>query len=380
MKRCLFAAVIAGALVLPQTAMSQQSPQVVRIGVIGPLTGDSAYAGQYQLRGAQLHAEQINASQNDIRIEIIAEDDETKCDRAVAAARKLITRDKIHVLLGAWWSTCTLAIVPITKAAQIPQYTVSVAGPITQQNSEWIFRIGLQTGALNRATLQYAVKNLGLKKIAILASNEEVGKSFVRTSEAAIREQGLVPVAIEEFSRGDRDFSGQLGRIRAAGADGIIMATGIQEQAIIVRQINEIGLKARIFGGDAIFGNSKFVELSGRHIEGGIFASVFVPADGEASIKPFVDAYRKKHGDTPDPWAAQFYDAVGLIFAAVKANKNVPDSRQIGAFTRTLKSPEVAYNGVLGKVHFDSTGEGIWSPAIAEVVSSSPPRWKINKR
>lgn len=368
------------AVAMAASIAAAQTPAVVRIGVLGPLTGDLAYAGQFQLRGAQLHAAQINERQKEIQIEIIAEDDESKCDRSVSAARKLITRDKIHALLGAWQSTCTLAVVPITKQAEIPQYTTSVAGPITRQGSEWIFRVGLQTSALNRATLEYAVQNLGLKRVAILASNEEVGKSFGQTSEAVLKDLGLAPVAKEEYARGDKDFSGQLGRIRGTNPDALIMATGIQEQAIIARQVREMGLKVQIFGGDTILGNPKFVELAGKDIEGAILATVFIPADNVPGFSKFVEAYRARFGDTPDPWAGQFYDAVGIIYEAVKANKNNPDAKQIGEYTRSLSSVEKAYPGLLGRVHFDKTGEGIWPPIIGQIVSSNPPRWKILNR
>ncbi len=374
-----FAAALAAAVAAPGPAVAQ-SPSVVRIGVLGPLTGDLAYAGRFQLHGAQLHAEQINASQNDIRIEIIAEDDESKCDRSVSAARKLITRDKIHALLGAWQSTCTLAVVPITAQAKIPQYTTSVAGPVTRQGSEWIFRVGLQTSVLNRSTLEYATKDLKLSRVAILASNEELGKSFVKTAEAALKELGYEPVAIEEYARGDKDFSGQLGRIRGKNPDALIMSTGIQEQAIIARQIREMGLNVQLFGGDTIFGNPKFVELAGKDIEGALFATVFIPAENVPGMGEFTEAYRKRFGEAPDPWAAQFYDAVGIVYAAVKANKNVADAQQIGAYTRSLSSMEKSYPGLLGNVHFDSTGEGIWPPIMGEITSSNPPKWKVVNR
>lgn len=374
-----FAAILAAGVLSADAAVAQ-SPSVVRIGVLGPLTGDLAYAGRFQLHGAQLHAEQINASQNDVRIEIIAEDDESKCDRSVSAARKLITRDRIHALLGAWQSTCTLAVVPITAQAKIPQYTTSVAGPVTRQGSEWIFRVGLQTSALNRTTLEYATKNLGLSRVAILASNEELGKSFVKTAEEALKELGYEPVAIEEYARGDKDFSGQLGRIRGRNPDAVIMSTGIQEQAIIVRQVREMGLNVRIFGGDTIFGNPKFVELAGRDIEGAVFATVFIPAENVPGFGDFTEAYLKRFGEAPDPWAAQFYDAVGIIHAAVKANGNVANAEQIGAYTRSLTSDEKSYPGLLGNVHFDSTGEGIWPPIIGEIISSNPPGWKVLNR
>ena len=347
-----------------------EAAKVLRLGVLGPLTGDLAFGGQFQLKGAQLQAELLNKMQNKIKIEIIAEDDESKCDVSVSAARKLIARDKVHALLGAWQSTCTLAIVPITAAAKIPQYTTSVAGPITQQGSKWIFRVAIPTKGLNIATITYAVKKLGLKKVAILSSNEEVGKSFSASTVAALKTHGLKPVTRQEYARGDKDFTGQLGRIKATGADAIIMATGFQEQAIIARQVKELGMKVRLLGGDTIGGNPKFVDLGGKHVEGLVFATTFIPVSSDKRLAPFMKAYIAKFNERPDPWAGEFYDAVGLIFEAVKANGYVPDSKQIGAFTRNLTSAKNSYSGILGNVYFDKTGDGAWEPIIGEIVDT----------
>ena len=347
-----------------------EAAKVLRLGVRGPLTGDLAFGGQFQLKGAQLQAELLNKMQNKIKIEIIAEDDESKCDVSVSAARKLIARDKVHALLGAWQSTCTLAIVPITAAAKIPQYTTSVAGPITQQGSKWIFRVAVPTKGLNIATITYAVKKLGLKKVAILSSNEEVGKSFSASTVAALKTHGLKPVTRQEYARGDKDFTGQLGRIKATGADAIIMATGFQEQAIIARQVKELGMKVRLLGGDTIGGNPKFVDLGGKHVEGLVFATTFIPVSSDKRLAPFMKAYIAKFNERPDPWAGEFYDAVGLIFEAVKANGYVPDSKQIGAFTRNLTSAKNSYSGILGNVYFDKTGDGAWEPIIGEIVDT----------
>ncbi len=347
-----------------------EAAKVLRLGVLGPLTGDLAFGGQFQLKGAQLQAELLNKMQNKIKIEIIAEDDESKCDVSVSAARKLIARDKVHALLGAWQSTCTLAIVPITAAAKIPQYTTSVAGPITQQGSKWIFRVAVPTKGLNIATITYAVKKLGLKKVAILSSNEEVGKSFSASTVAALKTHGLKPVTRQEYARGDKDFTGQLGRIKATGADAIIMATGFQEQAIIARQVKELGMKVRLLGGDTIGGNPKFVDLGGKHVEGLVFATTFIPVSSDKRLAPFMKAYIAKFNERPDPWAGEFYDAVGLIFEAVKANGYVPDSKQIGAFTRNLTSAKNSYSGILGNVYFDKTGDGAWDPIIGEIVDT----------
>src|SRR3972149_11655059 len=79
----------------------------IKLGVIGPLTGDFAFGGQFQLNGARLKVDELNARKEGITVELVAEDDQSKCDVAVAAARKLITRDRVDAVLGAWQSTCT---------------------------------------------------------------------------------------------------------------------------------------------------------------------------------------------------------------------------------------------------------------------------------
>jgi branched-chain amino acid transport system substrate-binding protein len=364
----LFLALLLG--LEPCEALAQD--RVIKMGVIGPLTGDFAFGGQYQLAGAQLKAEELNAQGGGVKVEILSEDDASKCDQSVAAARKLLSRDQVHVLLGAWQSTCTLAIVPLTAQAGVPQYTTSVAGPITQQGSKWIFRVGIPTSGLNRATLEHAVKQLGLKKIAVFTSNEEVGKSVAATSVAVLQSLGLTPVAKEEWNRGDKDFTGQLGRIRASGAEAMIFSTGFAEQSIIARQVRQLGMKIQLLGGDTIGGNPKFLELAGADIEGLIFSVGFIAVEDDPRVGPFVRRYRERHKQVPDSWAALFYDSVGLVHAAVKATGSV-DRTKIAEYTRGLRSG-AAYPGVVADMHFDDKGDPQWDPLLVQIVGG---KWKI---
>jgi branched-chain amino acid transport system substrate-binding protein len=348
----------------------------IRLGVIGPLTGDFAFGGQFQLNGARLKAEEVNARKEGITVEIIAEDDQSKCDVAVAAARKLITRDRVDAILGAWQSTCTLAILPITMQAEVPQYTTSVAAGITQRGSKWIFRVALPTKILNRSSLEYAVKTMKIDRIAIFTSNEEVGKSIARDSAEILTSLGVTPVATEEWTRGDKDFTGQLGRIKASGARAIIAGTGFTDMAIIARQVRELGLNVQLIGGDAIGGNPKFLELAGADADGMIFSIVFLPVGTDPAIGPFVDRYKAVHGALPDSWAAEFYDTVGMIYELVKANRGVVNRKALADYTRSLKQG-AGYRGVMGEIYFDETGEAAWPPIIGQIKGGS---WTIIRR
>jgi branched-chain amino acid transport system substrate-binding protein len=350
-------------------------PKVIKIGVLGPLSGDFAFGGEYQLNGAQLKAEELNAEAGDIRIEIISEDDAGKPDQSLAGAKKLITRDKIHALLGAWQSTCTLAIVPITAREGVPQFTTSVAGPITAQGSKWIFRVNAPTATLNRQTIEYVVKKMGLKKVAIFNSNEEVGKSVAVTSQAVLKELGLNPATKEEWNRGDKDFTGQLGRIQASGAEAVIFATGFTDMSIIPRQVRQLGMKIQLIGGDTIPGNPKFVDLAGTDIDGLIFSTPFVPVEDDPRIGPFVSRFKKRFSRLPDSWAGQFYDAVGMIHAAVKAS-GVVDRKQICDYVHGLKKG-AGYNGIPGELYFDEKGEPLGDLLICRITGG---KWKVIQR
>jgi branched-chain amino acid transport system substrate-binding protein len=363
--RILFAAV-AALLFAPCLAPDALAQTRIKLGVIGPLTGDFAFGGQFQLNGARLKADELNARKEGITVELVAEDDQSKCDVAVAAARKLITRDRVDALLGAWQSTCTLAILPITQQAEVPQFTTSVAAAITQSGSRWVFRVALPTRVLNRSSLEYAVKVMKIDKIAIFTSNEEVGKSIARDSAQILASLGVTPAATEEWTRGDKDFTGQLGRIKASGARGIIAGTGFADMAIIARQARELGLNVQLIGGDAIGGNPKFLELAGPAADGMIFSIVFLPVSGDPAIGPFVEKYKAVHGVLPDSWAAEFYDTVGMIYELVKANRGVVSRKAIADSARGLKKG-AGYRGVMGEIYFDDTGEAAWPPLIGQI-------------
>jgi branched-chain amino acid transport system substrate-binding protein len=247
-----------------------------------------------------------------------------------------------------------------------------VAGPITQQGSKWIYRVGIPTAGLNKATLEHAVKRQGFKKIAIFTSNEEVGKSVAATSTAVLQSLGLTPVAKEEWNRGDKDFTGQLGRIRASGAEAMIFATGFAEQAIIARQVKQLGMKLQLLGGDTAGGNPKFLELGGADLESLIFSVGFIAVEDDPRVGAFVRKYRERHKTVPDSWAALFYDSVGLVHAAVKATGSV-DRKKIAGYTRGLRKG-AAYPGVVADMHFDDKGDPQWDPLLVQVVGG---KWKI---
>ncbi len=215
MKRIAWLGAAAVGLALCGTPASAQ--EVIKIGVVGPLTGQFAAVGQSQLYGAEMKAGAQRQGRQ-VHGEIISEDDASNCDQSVNATVKLVTRDRVAAVLGAANSPCALAMVPVTKRYQTPHFTFGVGTAITKQGSEWVFRVAVAAMGQTKALAEYAVKKLKHQKLAVLYADDEYGASMAEGFKAALKGLGMEPVAFESYPRADKDFAGQLAKVKASGA------------------------------------------------------------------------------------------------------------------------------------------------------------------
>ena len=135
----------------------------IKIGVTQPLTGAFAASGNYVAQGARIAEDEINAAGGVLgrKIELIVEDNKSNPSEAVSTAEKLIVRDKVPVILGAWSSTLTLAIMPKLMEYQVPLVVeTSVSNKITTSGNPYIFRIA-PTSEIEAARFQPRVAKLG---------------------------------------------------------------------------------------------------------------------------------------------------------------------------------------------------------------------------
>src|ERR671933_1535019 len=157
----MFGRAKAGATGLLATALAVGSATgaaaQIKIGVIQPLTGAAAASGNYVMNGAKIAADEINAKGGVIgqKIELVIEDNKSNPTEAAAVAEKLIVRDKVPVLMGAWGSGFTLAIMPKLMEYKVPMLVeTSSAGKITTSGNPYIFRISppsaVEAGALSQ--------------------------------------------------------------------------------------------------------------------------------------------------------------------------------------------------------------------------------------
>ena len=343
-------------LVLAGPAPAAQ--KVIKIGVVGPLTGQFAAVGQSQLNGAEMKAKEINAAGGDYKIELLSEDDASNCDQSVNATVKLITKDKVTAILGACNSPCALAMVPLTKRYKTAQFTFGVGTAITKQGSEWVFRVAVGAPGQTKALADYAVSELGQKKIAVLYSDDEYGASMAEGFKAALKAHGLEPTAFESYPRSDKDFSGQLTKVKSSGATALYPTGSYAASALIAKQAKQLGLNLQLLG-DTGNATPKYMELGGEAVEGSVVVEPFTPADKDPKIQEFVKKYKELYGRAPDGWVAEMYDTVGLIHQAiVKAGK--VDRQAVRDYAAGLK-PGAGHQGLLGEWFFDQEGNANFS-------------------
>jgi branched-chain amino acid transport system substrate-binding protein len=342
-------------LLLP--SISVGASRTLKIGVIGPLTGGFTAGGWSQLNGAKLRAKEINETGSGITVEILPEDDLSVCSQSINAANKLISKGVISIL-GPINSPCTLVTVPVTEKAKVPQFTVSIGTAITRQGSKWIFRVALAADGQTRELANYVVKEKGFTKFAIMNTNDEYGQSAADGFVAALADLGIKPVIAETWTRDDKDYTGQLTRIKASDSEALFLTGSFTDSALIARQARQLGLNVTLLG-DTGNATPKYIELGGDAIEGTILVEPFTPADPAPKIQEFVKKFRAEYNKDPDSWSAEFYDAVGIIYEAAKKIPDL-DRAKLRDYAASL-TKDKPYKGIMGEIYFDEKGDPKYS-------------------
>ena len=349
-------ALIYAAIVCLSIGLAGQTPaadKVIKIGVVGPLTGQFAAVGQSQINGAEMKAKEINATGGEYKIDLISEDDASNCDQSVNATVKLITKDRVAAILGACNSPCALAMVPMTKRYKTPQFTFGVGTSITKQGSKWVYRVAVGAPGQTKVLAEYAVKKLGQKKIAVLYSDDEYGASMAEGFKAALKDMKMEPAAYESYPRSDKDFSGQLTKVKKSGATCLYATGSYAASALIAKQAKQLGLELQLLG-DTGNATPKYIELGGTAVNGSVIVEPFTPVDPDPKVQAFVEKYKNQYGRNPDGWVAEMYDTVGMIHeAVVKAGK--VDRAAIRDYAAGFKQGS-GYKGILGEWYLGPEG------------------------
>ncbi len=328
---------------------ADEGPKPVKIGAVLSLTGTYAGLGEAEKRALELEVDRINASGGiaGAPIELIIEDDGTDEAKAVAAAAKLIEQDGVVALIGASGTGQTMAMRGDVKRAGVPQISLAGGTVVTGEFDPLVF----QTPWSNRIVVPFvleAINRAGHTKVALLSDSGGYGKDGRAVIMENVASAGIELVADETFNPGDTDLTAQLTRIKASGAQAVLLWTAGKEAAVAVKSARELGLDQPFFGGSGQ-ARVEFIEGAGEAAEGFIFGTgkSLVPANwGEGSVQfetvsDFATRFETAYGEQPDIFAGHAFDALTILADAL--DRVGPD-----ASPQELRDAIEATNGVVG--------------------------------
>ena len=280
----------AAAAVLCVLATPASAQDTIKIGVTQPLTGAFAASGNYVTDGARLATEEINRAGGVLgrRIELVIEDNKSNPTEAVATVEKLIVKDKVPVLLGAWSSTLTLAVMPKLEEYRVPMLVeTSSSGKITTSGNPYVFRIS-PTSQMEAQAFIPLIKQLGIKRADFLATNNDFGLGATVEFTRMLEANGVVIGVKETMDPKATDFSAQLAKIKASGGDTVFITTAVEQITLLLKQAKEQQLNARIITTGGSNSPDQLIAQAGDAANGSYHLVFFTPWFPDAVKNPDV--------------------------------------------------------------------------------------------
>ncbi len=349
----------------------------VKIGFVGPLTGDYANYGKLMTQAIKIAVEERNAAGgiDGHPVTLVAEDSEGKQEKATAAMEKLASVDHVFGLVGAVFSTNSIAIAPRADAEKIVMISPSsTVGGLTNIGP-YIFRDVLSDDLQAAVFAKYCYQNLNFRNIAILYTKNDYSQGLKNGFSKAFEAMGGKVVALESGLQGDKDFKTQLTNIKGANPDAIYLPNYVAEIAQILQQAKQLGINAKMLSADG-FSNPEILDLAGELANGVVFSGPAEEQAGTANAKKtaFEQKYQTKWNEGPDSFSLNSYDAANILFDAISSayQKASASNKASLNLSRDAIQQYVAavknYQGVSGEITFAPGGDAIKNVGISTVV------------
>jgi branched-chain amino acid transport system substrate-binding protein len=362
----LAAATLVSAVVF--AAAGSASADTIKIGVFGPMTGDAAATGASERAAVDLAVKEKNAA-GGIRgkqIELIYGDDAGKPEEAVNIAKRLTERDHVVILIGSISSPASLAASQVAAASQTPQIVVSgTAQKITTQGNKWVFRSPVPDTKLAADLAEFIHEKFPkIKKVAFLYVNDDFGRGGFDKFKAGAAKYGIEVVDEERYTRGDLDFTAQLGRIKASPAQALVEWSRYAEGALVAKQFVQMDMTMPRFGCDGV-ATPKYVELGGDAVNGVFYATHYssATAAGIPAAQAFIAKFKKAYGRVPDMYNAEAYDAITMALLAIEHAGSEDRSAVRDALAK------INFESVRGPFKFDAKGDPLLATHIVRIVN-----------
>jgi branched-chain amino acid transport system substrate-binding protein len=341
------------------------SSEPIMLGVSGPLTGPNAQYGAQWKQGFDLALDEIHASGaiNGRKLAYSFEDSQSDPRQSVAIAQKFVSDPKIVMELGDFSSPASMAASPIYQRAGLVQFGFTNSHPDFTKGGDFMWSTSVSQADEQPLLALYAVRHIGLKRLAVLHQNTDWGRTSRDYFVKAAKDYGGEVVVTEGYIADERDFRSTLVRVRDTNPDGLILISYYSDGALIARQARQVGLKQTICAASSVY-SPKFLELGGDAVEGVHIGTRYFPEDPRPEVRKFVAGFKAKYnGQEPDAFNAYSYDAMNMAAAVLRIGGT--DRKAIrDAFAKVKDVPSVLF----GSVSFDVETRRVKGAMNAELV------------
>ncbi|UFH49109.1 ABC transporter substrate-binding protein [Pseudomonas sp. KNUC1026] len=299
----------------------------IKIGVAGPMTGANASFGEQYMKGAQAAADAINAAGgvNGEKIVLVKGDDACEPKQAVAVANRLVDQDKVKGVVGHFCSSSTIPASEVYADAGVIVITPGSTNPtVTERGLSAVFRMCGRDDQQGVVAGDYIVDVLKAKKVAVINDKDTYGKGLADATSAELTKRGVKPVLEEGLTRGEKDFSALVTKIRASGAEVVYFGGLHPEAGPLVRQLREQGLKdVKFMSDDGIVTDELVTTAGGKQYVDGVYMTFGADPRMVPDSKAVVDSFRKT-GYEPEGYTLYAYASVQALaagFAGAKSDK-----------------------------------------------------------
>ena len=361
--------VAAAALACAASAFAQE--QVVKIGHSGPLSGPNTFAGRDNDNGVRLAVEDLNARKisvggKTLKFELVSEDDQCDAKSGVAVAQKFVDM-KIGYVMGPYCSGVAIPASRVYDGGGTVLSTVGTNPKVTQGGYGSVFRIVASDTQIGANMAAYAAKVLNAKKVGVIDDRTAFGQGVADEFAKEAQKLGLVVVGREFTTDKATDFMSILTSLKAKQPEVVFYGGYAPQAAPMVRQMKQLGLNAKLLGGDTLC-SPEMSKLAGDAVNEVVYcAYAGMLMDSDANAKAFQDKFKKRFGQNPDVYSPFYYDQVMNIGEAMQKAGTV-DPAKVNAYLR-----QHAYKGVMGEYGYDEKGNRLKAPTVVNTFRAGKP-------
>ena len=345
--------------------------QTFTVGTSGPLTGDNAIYGMAVKQGVELAVNEINASDSTIKFEFLSQDDEADGEKAVNAYNNMMDNG-MQVLVGPTTTGASIAVADACYTDRTFMLTPSASSTDVTAGKDNVFQVCFTDPNQGVGAADYMAENFADAKIAIIYRNDDAYSQGIRdTFVKEAGDKGAFEVVYQGTFTNDTasDFSVQLAGAQNAGADLVFLPIYYQPASIIFSQAKAMGYAPTFFGVDGMDGILTMPGFDASLAEGVMLLTPFSVNSEDAATQSFVKTYTEKYGVEPNQFAADAYDGVYIVKAALEKAGCTADMSSTDICEALIQvMPTLSVDGLTGKaMTWNAEGEVSKAPLAAVI-------------